>query len=433
VGYYAIVTPAFVGHVNPMTVLARAMQKRGHRVAFVAPIDVRANADRAGIEFIQFGGQEFPLGGWDVWTAKLGELTAIKANRFAGHWIGVMSRAIIRDLPDIIAREQFDGVVMDQIALGTEAVCEVTKTPLAVACCALAANPEWGIPPSLFHWKYNPSIFGRLRNCLGYAIGNLSGLTVWRAVSPYRRKHRLSMMSSSHMSHLRPSLVQVSQQPRFFDFPREYLASTFHYTGPWRESAPSIAGDFPWDKIDGRPLIYASLGTLQNRLQHVFRMIAEACSTLDIQLVIALGNKDATPPSNLAANPTVIRYAPQTALIKRASAVITHCGLNTTLETLSEGLPLVGIPITNDQPGVATRVEYLGAGIKIPVKQLSVERLRIAVREIQSNQRYRVRARELASQIEQVDGPNVAAELIETAFITRNPVTSTKLPAAAGV
>jgi zeaxanthin glucosyltransferase len=427
VGYYAIVTPAFVGHVNPMTVLARAIQKRGHRVAFIAPLDVKAKAERAGVEYIEMAAREFPLGEWDVWTAKLGELASVKANRFAGHWIGAMSRAIIRDLPEIIAREKFDGIVMDQISLGTEAVCEVTNTPLAVACCALAANPEWGIPPGLFPWNYNPSIFGRLRNCLGYAIGNLSGLTVWRAVSPYRRKNRLAMMRSSHMSQLRPSLVQVTQQPRFFDFPREYLPTHFHYTGPWRESVSQSSGDFPWDRIDGRPLIYASLGTLQNRLQHVFRIIAEACSTLDVQLVIALGNKNATPPPNLAGNPIVIGYAPQTALLRRANMVISHCGLNTTLETLSEGLPLVGIPITNDQPGVATRVEHLGVGLKIPIKRLTTERLRNAVQQIQSDGRYRVRARELASEIAQVDAPALAAELIETAFTTRRPVTAATL------
>jgi len=43
------------------------------------------------------------------------------------------------------------------------------------------------------------------------------------------------------------------------------------------------------------------------------------------------------------------------------------------------------------------------------------------------------RPRTLANQIAQVDGPALAAELIDTAFTTRKPVTSTKLPVAAGV
>ena len=432
-GYYAIVTPAFTGHVNPMTVLARALQKRGHRITFIAPIDVKAKAEKAGIEFIPICAEEFSLGAWDIWTAKIGELTGLKANRFAGYWLGVMARGIIRELPGIIVREKFDGVVMDQCSIGTEAVCGATKTPLAVACCALAMNPEWSIPPVVFPWNYSTSLPARFRNLFGYFIANLGGFTVVRAVAGYRFKNRLGSMHFNHMNHLRPSLVQVTQQPRFLDFPREYLPAHFHYTGPWREPAGAEDADFPWHKLDGRPFIYASLGTLQNRLQHVFQIIAEACSTLDVQLVIALGNKNATPPPNLAGNPIVVGYAPQAALLKRATFAITHCGLNTTLETLSEGLPLVGIPITNDQPGVATRVEHLGAGVKIPVKQLTTERLHHAVRQIRTDTRFRTRAQELAKQIAQTDGPALAAELIETAFVTRQPVTSAKLPAAAGV
>ena len=432
-GYYAIVTPAFVGHTNPMTVLARALQKRGHRIAFIAPIDVKAKAEKAGIEFIPICAKEFPPGEWDIWTTKLGELTGLKANRFAGHWLGTMARGIIRELPQIIAREKFDGIVMDQCAIGTEAVCGATKTPLAVACCALAMNPEWTIPPVVFPWKYNPSLPARLRNALGYLIANLGGFTVIRAVAGYRFKHRLGSMHFNHMNHLRPSLVQVTQQPWFFDFPREYLPANFHYTGPWLEWTPPNSGDFPWNKLDGRPLIYASLGTLQNRLQHVFQIIAEACSTLDVQLVIALGNKNATLPPNLVGNPIVVGYAPQTALLQRASMVITHCGLNTTLETLTYGLPMVGIPITNDQPGVATRVEHLGAGIKIPVKQLTVDRLRAAIQKIQSDPEFGERARYYANEIGQLEGPYNAAGTIEAAFTTRKPFNRPELSVPAAV
>ena len=38
-----------------------------------------------------------------------------------------------------------------------------------------------------------------------------------------------------------------------------------------------------------RPLVYASLGTLQNGSEEIFRTIAEACAGLNAQLVISLG------------------------------------------------------------------------------------------------------------------------------------------------
>lgn len=57
----------------------------------------------------------------------------------------------------------------------------------------------------------------------------------------------------------------------------------------------------------------------------------------------------------LPGNPIVVNYAPQLELLKIADLTITHAGVNTTLESLSNGVPLVAIPITNDQPGVAAR------------------------------------------------------------------------------
>jgi UDP:flavonoid glycosyltransferase YjiC (YdhE family) len=87
---------------------------------------------------------------------------------------------------------------------------------------------------------------------------------VWE-ISKYRSKHGLGLMTASHVKELRPCILQIAQQPAFFDFPRKSLPKNFRYTGPWKELADLSKIDFPWERLDGRPLIYASLGTLQNR------------------------------------------------------------------------------------------------------------------------------------------------------------------------
>ncbi len=128
--------------------------------------------------------------------------------------------------------------------------------------------------------------------------------------------------------------------------------------------------DFPWEQLDGRPLVYASLGTLQNGSEDTFRIMAEACAGLHAQLVITLGGGlDPSRLGSLPGDPLVVRYAPQLEIVKRAAAVITHAGLNTTLESLAEGVPPVCIPFGNDQPGVAARVAARGAGVVIPPQQ----------------------------------------------------------------
>jgi MGT family glycosyltransferase len=186
--------------------------------------------------------------------------------------------------------------------------------------------------------------------------------------------------------------------------------------------ADDAAGVFPWDRLDGRPVIYASLGTLQNRLTHVFRTIAEACAGSGSQLVLALGRKGASPPDGLPGNPVVVDYAPQVALLRRTSLVITHGGLNTTLESLSHGLPLVVVPIANDQPGVAARVAHLGLGEFTPVRKLNVPAMRRMLDRVLTTPGYRERSARMARTLQGLDGPARAADLIESAFATRRRV-----------
>jgi zeaxanthin glucosyltransferase len=162
---------------------------------------------------------------------------------------------------------------------------------------------------------------------------------------------------------------------------------------------------------------------LQNRLAHVFRMIAEACAGLEAQLVMALGRKGASVPQDLPGNPIVVGYAPQAALLRRASLVITHGGLNTTLESLSEGLPLVVVPIANDQPGIAARVSYLGLGEFTPVQKLTAAVMRQMVCRVLERPGYRERSAKRAAEIRCLNGPARAADLLEAAFTSRQRIT----------
>jgi MGT family glycosyltransferase len=185
---------------------------------------------------------------------------------------------------------------------------------------------------------------------------------------------------------------------------------------------------FPWDQLDGRPLVYGSLGTLQNGSEHVFQTIAEACSGLDAQLVLSLGgSKDPAELGNLPGHPVVVRYAPQLPILKRAAAVITHAGLNTTLESLAEGVPLVAIPLGNDQPGVAARIEHHQAGMVVPLRKLTVKRLRGAIDAVLRNEIYCSAAKRLQTEICKVDGLEMATDIIENSLSLREFKRSARL------
>ena len=217
---------------------------------------------------------------------------------------------------------------------------------------------------------------------------------------------------------LASNLVQITQLPEALEFEvgGEKPPGLF-YTGPFVHAQQRPPIEFPWESLDGRPLIYASMGTLQNGSEEIFRIIAAACAPLPAQLLISLGGGiDPARLGKLEGEPIVVRYAPQLEILKRAALVITHAGLNTVLESLSEGLPMVAVPLGNDQPGVAARVKARGACVVVSRRKLTPARLRQAVALVLQNPKYRHAARSLQSAIQQVDGPGRAADLVVQAL-----------------
>lgn len=209
-------------------------------------------------------------------------------------------------------------------------------------------------------------------------------------------------------------LARIAQQPPGFDFPKPEGPRALHYTGPWHHIAQQQPpDDFPWDHLDDRPLIYASLGTIQNRTPTLFRKIIDSVRGDDVQLVLSLGRREALWDDPIPENVLVVPFAPQLALLARSDLAITHAGLNTALECLAAGVPMLCLPITNDQPGVAARVEWVGAGRWLSPRAASPTRLRALRQELLTNPSFRQVAQKFQRDIAQAPGARLAADLIE--------------------
>jgi MGT family glycosyltransferase len=247
-----------------------------------------------------------------------------------------------------------------------------------------------------------------MRNRLGYAVSDRILAPVRRVVADYRRRWKLPAHASSEDSY--SQLAQISQQPREFDFPRQLLPSCFHYVGPLR-SPERHKVDFPWERLDGRPLIYSSLGTLQNTKTNLFQSFVEACNGLDVQLVIAGRDEKSLGP--LPENVIAVSYAPQLEILEKATLTVTHGGLNTVLDSLSCGVPMIVVPLTYEQPAIAMRVARIGAGKVLPLSSVSSERLRTEIGQVSSCTSYSARAKGMAACIRAAGGVSRAAQLIE--------------------
>jgi UDP:flavonoid glycosyltransferase YjiC (YdhE family) len=72
-------------------------------------------------------------------------------------------------------------------------------------------------------------------------------------------------------------------------------------------------------------------------------------------------------------------FLPHDPVIERAGVVVCHGGMGITQRALSRGVPVVVVPVGRDQPEVARRVEYAGAGVRLDPKDLNERTLAAAV------------------------------------------------------
>ncbi len=404
------------GHFHPITALGRRLQARGHEVVYFQVVDIERPIRAAGLEFHAIGREDFPPGTIRQLDEELSTLKGLEGLRCAIRRTVRTLTMVFRDAPAAIREERIDALIVDQVELSGRTLAEHLGLPFVSVAAALPMNLDANVPWFTFPWSHRSGPLGRLRNWLGNAFVTQLGSENLRTIDRQRRAWGLPSIQgfNPHFS----DLAQLAQLPAALELPGRGLPPCFHHTGPWTDGEARAPVDFPWERLDpARPLVYVSMGTLQNGNIRPFQAIAEACDGLGLQLVISLGG--GMKPSELGelhGDPIVVGYAPQLELIRRATLTISHGGLNTTLESLTCGVPMVVLPVTGDQPGVGVRVEWARVGRSIPIARLTVPALRNAVREVLGDPTYRDRANALRSTIEANDGLNRAAELIEQAF-----------------
>jgi zeaxanthin glucosyltransferase len=403
--HFGVLSYGGAGHMNPLLALSRRLVARGHRVTFFQRPELEARVGEYGVEFTAIGTVR-PLAERN--NARFG----VADLRYRIERIADEMSLFLRDAPDAISRSGIDALIIDEIFLPGPTLAQLLKLPYIFVSTFVPHNLGWRVPRSLSQYDNPISIFGRLRNCLlQVSVLRMHGPVRW-TLEQHRR--RLGLGSIRELQKVFPAGAHIAILPKCLDFPRSTIPINFHYTGPFVDQSARPAVDFPWDRLDGRPLIYVSLGTSRKIQASIFRIIAEACEGLGLQIVMSLGGRrDPEMFAGLPGSPLVVREAPQLELITVAAIVITHAGINTILETLMEGKPIIAIPITHDQPAMAARLAWLHVAEVIPEKRLTAKSLRSAVLRVLHDPSYGDVAREMQGKIQSGRGLERAVEVIE--------------------
>ncbi len=178
------------------------------------------------------------------------------------------------------------------------------------------------------------------------------------------------------------------------------------------------------------PTVYATLGTAYNRTPGVFAAILAGLRDEPIRLIVTV-NHDQDPAAfgPQPAHVHVARYLPQSLIIPRCAAVVTHGGSGTVRTALAHGVPLVVIPIAADQPENARRCVALGVGRSIAPDERTPEATRAATRAVLRDGRYRRNAALLGDEFRALPDLDDAIALLAQLLPTCWPQTTGRVSA----
>ncbi|TJZ84537.1 glycosyltransferase [Paracoccus hibiscisoli] len=319
--------------------------------------------------------------------------------------------ALCRSGPAQIARFRPDLILGDQTEPAAGLLARHLGVPMVSIACALPFDAEPTLPLPFLGWSpvSSPRAIERLktaRRIAQWVMGPQSRvITAWSAAWGLGDRRDFTDCVSD--------LMTLSQTAPGFDHPRPFGGHRIRYTGLF---CPPLAGPFPDDirPDPDRPLIYVSLGTLQGHRLALLSRIARACTRAGAQVLVTHGGA-LTPDQARRIPATWVRdFVPQRAILTRADLCVTHGGLNTAMECLEQGVPMLALPLTNDQPGVAARIVASGTGLRLTPAFAIETRILAALRRLLADRTFRDRAHRFARQSAAWPRAAGAVDLIET-------------------
>lgn len=341
------------------------------------------------------------------WTPQAFAVNVFLARRF------LASPVWAAHVQDELRRHPTDVVVVDFHLLGALAAAEAAGVSAVALVHHPHIRPTPGVPPFGPGWHPAKGLVGRLRDGMGNAmvkrIYRRDGL---RALNQVRQQFGLLPLRLPFQQYDAARRVLIMTSPAF-DYRPQSLPPNVRYVGMPFEDTQAATWVSPWPTEDARPLVLVSFSTVPQGQTEPLRRTLAALATLPVRGLVtlgpALGSDAFAPPLNVV----LTDFVPHARVLPHVAAIVSQCGHGTVMKALAHGIPLVCLPLFADQPGVAARVVYAGAGVRL-ARDATSTHIRMAIQRVLQEPRFREGARRLATAMALEDGVKTAVEELES-------------------
>ena len=328
------------GHTNPTLGVVRELIARGHEVWYYSYEIFREKIESVGGVFV-------PCDDFDM-EQKLSPKDAARVGKdlaFSTQILVDTTLALDEKVCADMERLRPDCIVTDSMAAWGKAVALKLGIPFVISNTTFAFNRHSA--------KIMKQSFGEMLNMI-LSMPKISRDIKRLQGRGYQVRNVLDLIGSDENAH---TVVYTSPE---FQPCSETFSDKFAFVGP---SVRPAAGAFEKTR---EKLIYISMGTVNNDMMPLYRRCIAALADAPYQVVMSVGNL--IPGEEFGEVPkhiSICAHVDQIAVLEQADVFLSHCGMNSVSESLYFGVPLVMLPQTSEQKGVAERVKQLGAGLML--------------------------------------------------------------------
>jgi MGT family glycosyltransferase len=377
------------GHAFPMIALARALVARGHDVTLQTWTRWREHVEAERVRFAAAPEYEvFPTGPEPL-----------------DFYESVVHAA--RDTLPLVRELRPDVAVADILTLAPALAAELERVPVATLIPHVYPHVERHFPIY--------SLGARMpRTALGRATWRAAQRPVDRGLELGRIElnHTREQLGLAPLAHVHGGisrdLALVATFPQL-EYPREWPPGA-HVVGPLMWEPPSADVELP---PGDAPLVLIAPSTAQDSEHRLLRAALRGLADAPVR-VLATWNRR-LPPRALPVpdNALLVPWVSYSRTMPQADVVVCHAGHGTLVRALSCGCAVVACPAIGDMSENAARVDWAGAGVRVPRRFATPRVLRLAVERALGDPSISARARELAAWSRGHDSGATAAALVE--------------------
>lgn len=373
------------GHTNPTLGVVRELVSRGHQIWYYSYHMMREKIESTGATFVACDDYDMEQKLNTKDTSRIGKDLAFSLKILVDTTLALDDK-VCKEMAEL----KPDCIVADSMALWGKVIARKLNVPFISSTTTFAFNQ--------YSAKVMKQGLGNLFQML-FSIPKTNKQIKRLQDKGYPVKNVLDIIGSDNNTH---TIVYTSPE---FQPCSETFSEKYAFVGP---SIRPATDEFEKKK---NKLIYISMGTVNNDMMPLYKRCVSALADTDYQVIMSVGNLVSIKEFGaLPVNISIFSHVDQIAVLQQADAFVSHCGMNSVNESLYFGVPLIMLPQTAEQDGVAERVYQLGAGIKLDKSDTSS--ILDAINKIFSDDAYRQNAITLANGFKRCSGAKGAADKI---------------------